>query len=62
MAQAEASVTVALPSAAIFDSAPTLVVTAATVSGHSKALTVEQIERVRSSPHLEMLCSALRGF
>ena len=60
MAQAEASVAVALPGAAMFGSSPAPVA-ATSVSGHSRALTVEQIERVRSSPHLEMLRSALRG-
>ena len=60
MAQAKVSVAVALLGAAIFSSA-LAPVAAASVSGHSKALTVEQIERVRSSPHLEMLRFVLRG-
>ena len=60
MAQAEASVVVALPGAAIFYSAPSPVA-AASVSGHSRALTAEQIERARSSRYLEMLRSALQG-
>ena len=59
MAQVEASVAMALPGAAIFGSAP-IPVTAVLVSGHSRALTVEHIERVRSSPHLEMLRFTLR--
>ena len=60
MAQAEASAAVALPGAVLFYPTP-IPVAAASVLGHSRAFTVEQIETAQSSPHLEMLHSALRG-
>ena len=50
----------ALPGTLLFDAAP-VSTAAASVSGHSRALTAEEVERVRSTPHFEMLHSALRG-
>ena len=60
MSQAEALVAMALLGTLIFDTAPVPTATAS-VSGHSRALLVEEVERVLSTPHFEMLRSALRG-
>ena len=59
MAQAEASVAVALPDADVFG--PTPVPVAPIVSGHSQVLSTEQVGRLRSSPHLRLIRSAFRG-
>ena len=56
MAQAEASMAVALPDADVFGPAPIPV--APIVSGHSQVLSVEQVERLRSLPHLGLIRSA----
>ena len=59
MAHAEVSVAMVLPDADVFGPAP--VPAAPTVSGHSRVLSVEQVERLRSSPHLRLIHSAFRG-
>ena len=61
MALAEASVAVALLDVDVFGPNPAPVVAAPTVLRHSMVLSAEQIERLRSLPHLELLRSAFRG-
>ena len=53
--QAEAAVATVLPGADIAGLMPAPVAAAPAGSGHSRALTAEQIARARSSPHLEMV-------
>ena len=57
----EMAVATVLPGSDIAGLMPTLVAATPTGSGHSRALTAEQILRARSSPHLEMVRSILRA-
>ena len=59
--QTELAVATVLPGSDIAGLMPTPVAAAPTGSGHSGALTAEQITRARSSPHLEMVRSILRA-
>ena len=59
--QMKVAVTTVLPGTDIAGLMPALIAAAPAGSGHSKVLTVEQIARARSSPHLEMVRSILRG-
>ena len=57
MAETQAAVAVVLPDAEF----PGPVVAAPSVSAHSRVLSAQQIARARSSPHLGLLRSLLRG-
>ena len=61
LVQAEVAVAMVIPDADILGLVPAPVAAAPTVSGHSRALTAEQLARARSSPHLGLLRSILRG-
>ena len=61
LAQAQAAVAAVLPYADILGPALAPVAATLTVSAHSRVLSAEQIARVRSSPHLGLLRSILRG-
>ena len=57
MAETQAAVAAVLPDADF----PGPVAAALLVSAHSKVLSAQQIARARSSPHLGLLRSVLRG-
>ena len=59
--QTETAVATVLPDADMAGLMPAPLATAPAGSEHSRVLTVEQITRARSSPHLEMVRSILRG-
>ena len=57
MAETQAAVAMVLPDAEF----PGPIAATSSVSAHSRVLSAEQIARARSSPHLGLLCSLLRG-
>ena len=57
MAETQAAVATVLPDAEF----PSSIAAAPSVSAHSRVLSAEQIVRARSSPHLGLLRSLLRG-